>query len=152
MKKIGYEKLHEDVEVLVDKIKTNINGKHIYDNVYAIPRGGIYAGALVAQALEVELVDTAEDVGPYTLIVDDLIDSGTTRRKFWDQDFAVLYTKGNSDIVPTYSVEEIPEWIEFPWENTVQEVDDNMIRLLEYNGVPVTPENMAKVVNYLEKL
>src|ERR1700735_4607075 len=98
MKKFGYEKLSHDADLVIEQIKTNINGKHIYDNVYAIPRGGVWFGGLVAKALELEQVDTEEEVGPFTLVVDDLVDNGKTRQKFWDQDFATLYRKPGSTV------------------------------------------------------
>lgn len=101
--------------------------------VYGVPRGGIP----VALALAIdgyEAVDKPEDA---QIIVDDIIDSGATRRRFADQHFAALYSKIAEDLPDTvHAWESHPgRWIVFPWEkNEDHSAMDIPLRLLQFIG------------------
>lgn len=131
--KLTYKQILHDAETLVQQIQDNGNALKIYDNVYGVPRGGVPVALLVAQGLHLPLIDNVEDVNFHTLVVDDLIDSGKTRKKFSDSDFAVLYRKPHSPVT-AYSVKEYDGWVEFPYEDSAKDEQDIIVRLLEVLG------------------
>lgn len=126
---ITAEKYIEDSE----KLKALIGSK--YSSVYGVPRGGVP----LAIALGLPLVQTPDKD---TLIVDDLIDSGSTLSQFPNNDTAVLYRKPHSPKT-TYCVEEIDDWIEFFYEDTEKDSHDIIIRLLEHIGEDPTREGLV---------
>lgn len=92
------------------------------DKIYGIPRGGQIIAGLTGMA-----VDTPEEAN---IIVDDLYDSGATYEKWFkkypDKEYCFLYNK---------TLEHQNTWLEFPWEESGEkEVEENVIRLLEYFG------------------
>jgi len=126
--KVTYNELIENIELLSKKIlESNIK----YSNIYSVPRGGVPIGILLSKLLNINLVDK-DKIKKDTLIVDDLIDSGKTREKFSENDFAVIYRKNNKQV--DYYVKDIDGWIEFPYENTENDEQDIITRLLEVLG------------------
>lgn len=104
--------------------------------VYGIPRGGVN----VAQLLVAErpnnfvMADTPEEAD---IFVDDLVDSGATKRKwkerFPDIPFYTLIPKSNED------------WIVFPWEINEQDgPEENIRRVLEYIGEDPNREGLVE--------
>lgn len=142
---ITYNKLLTDCHSLANKINTeNI------DNLYAIPRGGVPVGVILSQLLQLPLLDAQTSASGRTLIVDDLTDSGNTLEPYRHQQTAVLYVKPHSP-VPNYYVEQIDDWIEFPYEETYRDEQHNIVRLLETlgenptrEGLKDTPKRMMK--------
>lgn len=114
--------------------------------VYGVPRGGIPAAYILqAHLRNCTVVDDPDDA---TIIFDDLIDSGGTKKKwerrYPDVPFYALYTKAPDD-----------GWIEFPWETSHDGQDtsghDIAIRLLQFigedptrGGLLDTPKRMMK--------
>ena len=97
---------------------------------YGVPRGGQVVAGLTGQA-----VDTPEEAD---YIVDDLIDSGTTRDKwkknYPNKPFYVLYDK---------TIEKDLGWLEFPWEEDGQrDAEDSVARLLQAFGEDTTREGL----------
>lgn len=133
---ISYERLQADVHTLSKKIN-----KDNYTGIYGIPRGGVPIAALLSAHLGLPLVDgITED----TLVVDDLVDSGKTLEAYHDYDTAVLYTKPHSPEIATYSVEELDGWVEFPYEDTNTDVEENFRRILEHLGEDPTREGLVE--------
>ena len=121
-----------------------------WQGIVAITRGGLVPAAIVARELEVRLIDTAciasyddrtrgqvqvlkgagADVGDGTgwLIVDDLVDTGTTARTIRDllpaAHFATVYAKpAGRPLVDTFVTEVSQDtWILFPWDTEPQAV------------------------------
>lgn len=104
---------------------------------FGIPRGGQYLAALLTP------VDRPEDAD---VIVDDLIDSGTTMQKwmskFPDKEFIAFIDKRQSPHLG---------WIQFPWEQEAdQEIEENVTRILERfddisrEGLKETPKRYIK--------
>ena len=120
----------EEIKALIaplDKTKT----------YYGVPRGGQYIAAMLNP------VDSPEEAD---IIIDDLIDSGTTQNKykilFPDKPFIGLIDKRE---------EPQQEWIQFPWEQEgAKEVEENMLRVIEYfdnpnrEGLKDTPRRYIK--------
>jgi GTP cyclohydrolase I len=138
--KISYEKFIQDATTLGNKI----SGK--YENIYAIPRGGVPVALILSDILHLPLSETPTDK---SLIVDDLIDSGKTLQNY-KQKKAVLYRKPHSPHVDFF-VEEISGWIDFPYEEAVKEFPDVVTRLLELVGENPTREGLVDTPKRVEK-
>lgn len=132
---ISYEKLQKDAHTLAKKIN-----KDNYTGIYGIPRGGVPVAVFLSNHLGLPLVDTIEED---TLVVDDLVDSGTTLKDYSTNDIAVLYVKSHSPDVATYSVETIDGWIEFPYEEAKTDAEGHFRRILEYLGEDPTREGLV---------
>lgn len=141
MKRVSYEELFSKTKSLATQI-----GKQ-YRGIYAIPRGGVPVAIILSQLLQIPLVEKADtDI----LVVDDLTDSGGTLKQYLDNDCAVLYKKSWSP-KPTYWAEETDEWLEFPYEQTDRDEQDNIVRMLETlgenpnrEGLKDTPKRVMK--------
>jgi len=112
------------------KIKTLKESLVKKDKIYGIPRGGQIVAGLTGMA-----VDTPEEAN---IIVDDLYDSGATykkwHKKYPDKEYCFLYNK---------KFEHQNTWIEFPWEEKGEkEVEENVVRLLEYFGEDTNREGL----------
>ena len=130
-------------QALAEKIRAN--GKK-YDLVVGIARGGIPVAMVVSDHLNVKIdfvnVKSYNDIGKRTaprilstltegvegkdvLLVDDLVDQGDTmafmKRYLDDQkprslETAVMFKKPWSRVEPDYYLENLPEWVVFPFE------------------------------------
>jgi hypoxanthine phosphoribosyltransferase len=130
-------------EALAEKVRAN--GKH-YDLVVGIARGGIPVAMVVSDHLDVKIdfinVKSYDGIGKRTapkirttltasvegkdvLLVDDLVDQGDTlafmKRYLMDQrpnslETAVMFKKPWSKTEPDYYLEDVSEWIVFPFE------------------------------------
>lgn len=112
-----------------------------YTSIYGVPRGGIYVVIALAQILHIPLIEKAQ-ITKSTLIVDDLIDSGKTRRRYPNNDFACLYNKSQEAINVgskgrNYTASGVGrDWVEFFWEREANEhpAEDAVTRMLELIG------------------
>lgn len=112
--------------------------------VYGVPRGGWLVALLIAEWKTVVLVDNAAEAD---YIVDDIEDSGETRRKWsaWYPlaKFLVLYKKLDKQ-----------EWVQFPWETDEKHAaEENMRRVLQAigedpkrDGLKETPARFVKAL------
>jgi GTP cyclohydrolase I len=136
---ITYERLQQDAHTLAKKLN-----KDNYTGIYGIPRGGVPVAVFLSMHLGLPLVDTiSED----TLIVDDLVDSGKTIEQYRGKnDVAVLYRKSHSPIEgdDLFIVDTIDAWIEFPYEDTQTDVEENFRRILEHLGEDPTREGLVE--------
>jgi len=124
-----------DVETLVktlcEKIITETPN---IDSVHGIARGGLIPAVMVSHMLDLPYVYV---VGPNTLVIDDIADSGTTLNNSPGVYTAVLHYKPHtSSFKPTIWAEEHKgdEWLIYPWEKT----DSNHIQ--DYLGDAVKVE------------
>lgn len=137
-----------DIEILA-----NLIDRKKYTSIYPVPRGGIYVGIALSTRLNLPLIDS-EDIHKGTLIVDDLIDSGATRKRYIDNDFACIHIKHYTPVeFPNYYVEAKGEWIEYFWEKYSNEkpATDAVTRLIEMigedpnrEGLKETPDRVIK--------
>ncbi len=111
---------------------------HSHFYIYGIPRGGIYAALYVKHFLERSLrkrVFLVENPREANVFIDDIEDTGSTRKKYFD-----LYYAGSQNHpfhVLVNKPHEFPyKWVVFPWERMGNESgpEDNVVRLLEYIG------------------
>lgn len=133
---ITYKKLAEDTKKLANKLESVIGN---FDSIYGVPRGGVPIAVMLGHETGLPLVDTATEK---TLIVDDLIDSGKTMEQYEGKTFAALYSKPHSP--EAFTVEVIDGWIEFPYENTTNDVEGNFRRILEFLGEDPTREGLLE--------
>ena len=126
--------------------------------VYGVPRGGIPAALLISDAMSnrklpvnLVMVESADDAD---LIIDDIIDSGATQRRFAGRPFFVLINKS------VECREEEAPWYVFPWEcdapngKTVSEVSgpaENIRRLIEYLGDDPNRDGLKETPNRVLK-
>lgn len=112
-----------------------------YTGVYGIPSGGAPVAALVANKLNLQILDTPQDG---CLVVDDLIDTGATFQKFGGYNCDALYRKNYSpaDVAP--QAHTVNDWLSFPWEKHDGEPTDGITRLLQYIGEDPTREGLQE--------
>ena len=159
MNKIHYsiEDLKSDAEIIVNKINTR--KKNIFSAVYGVPRGGIPFAIEIANQLNIPIIeeddwDKCDDI----LIVDDIVDSGKTRDKFRDHNFACIHQKEMAIPSATYIAHpNISDWVVYPWEeNEVASIGDSVLRQLQFLGEDVNREGLketpARVVKSWKKL
>ncbi len=110
-------------EEIYNRIKKLPDGK-----CYGIPRGGAVIAGLTGKAVhKIEECD---------FIIDDIIDSGKTlfnHKELYNKPFYALFDK---------RIELQGKWIEFPWEHTAQDIEDLIIRQLQYIGEDPTREGL----------
>lgn len=137
MIRLSYEDLKEATARLAEVIP---EGKYL--SIYAIPRGGLYPAMRLSELLRIPLV--GEALQPDScLIVDDLEDSGRTIAPFLERgyDTAVLYSKERP--TSTYCAEIVgQEWLEFPYEQTERDEEENIVRMLETLGEDASREGL----------
>lgn len=113
--------------------------------VYPVPRGGIPAALALAQHLDIVLVD---DPARAKVVVDDLIDTGSTCARYPGKPFYALIDKR--------SWHHGDAWVIWPWEgDAVGGIEDNIRRLLQYvgedptrGGLLETPSRVAKAWSF----
>jgi GTP cyclohydrolase I len=161
---VGVNKFRSDCIELASQIRKS---DFHFKNIYGIPRGGVLVALELAHHLDLPLTEKPDD---FTLIVDDLIDSGETLREVviehttpnWDAlkpkteviyNCAVLYSKPHSPKVK-FVHEHLKEnaWIEFFYENTETDIQSNITRILEFigenpnrEGLIDTPKRVVKM-------
>jgi GTP cyclohydrolase I len=103
-----------DIELLARKIE--MLGKQ-YRFVYGVPRGGVPLATALALRLNLEMVDNPYS-DPCCLVVDDVVDSGATRKKYYEYDFASLHIKQSTpkELYPIAYVSVYSDWIDYFWE------------------------------------
>lgn len=112
-------------------------------NVFGVPRGGITPAAIIARILGVPL--TSQPSPGRTLVIDDLVDKGTTLQKYFDEGFTTdaLYYKSHSpqNLAPNGLLKD--GWLVFPWEVGSEIGPESAVeRLLQWIGEDPTREGL----------
>lgn len=105
--------------------------------LYGVPRGGVPAALSLLPHLPAgsRMVDTADAAD---VIVDDLIDSGATARRYRTSHPRTLFTA-------LFVKEDKAEWLVFPWDETdVSSGEDIVVRLLQFIGEDPTREGLRE--------
>ncbi len=126
---ISWETAHEDALLLGRKI----HEKGIrFDQILAIPRGGLFPALILSQVTGCQNVttwpewpDRMEDLDKLAvLVVDDIVDTGkmlvAAKRSLPKSHFVALYTKIEHPLLYTYGRKVGPERLDFPWESAQQ--------------------------------
>ena len=127
---VDWEEINDLVFRLFHKIITNsslFNDLEI-ENIYGLPRGGLIPAVMLSHQLGIPMAKG--DIGPNTLIVDDICDSGETLDKFvkkyqtlysfpFNLKTAVLHYKPHTSCFePTFNAKkwDKDDWLVYPWE------------------------------------
>jgi len=107
-------------EFAIDSIKLAgqiATGGVNFKGIYGIPRGGVCLSVRLSNLLALPMVETYEGFDTtHILIVDDVVDSGNTRKEFKKYPFASLFVKPWAKMMPDYHVRKTDHFIEYPWE------------------------------------
>lgn len=150
-----------DMRADIEKIATLVRDKYVY--VYGVPKGGIPFAFELANQLDIDVLDEIEgqEENKNVLVVDDIIDSGRTRQRFKDFDFACLHIKDKSVLDTTknvYFANEVKtrEWIHYWWEGEEKPAEDAIIRIIEAIGDDPNREGLLetpkRVINSWKQL
>ena len=139
------------IDSLVNIIARDILSKdiNIY-NIYGIPRGGLIPAVLLSHKLGIPIT---QELKSYSLVVDDISDSGSTLRKILDRCdnpvynlrevyTATLYEREDTIVNPDFVGLHVKynDWLVFPWENKMNASQDKA----EYENKPHIAENSPK--------
>ena len=140
---VTWDQLHRDSKALAWRLL----GRGPWKGVVAITRGGLIPAAIVAREVECRVIETVSVVtydeedrgepqmvkmpaaagdGTGWLLIDDLVDTGTTARVVREvlpgAHFATIYAKpAGKPMVDTFVTEVSQDtWILFPWDTEVQ--------------------------------
>jgi xanthine phosphoribosyltransferase len=140
---VGWEQLHRDSKALAWRLAE----KAPFRGIVAITRGGLIPAAIIARELDCRLVETvcvvtyddqvkgdprvtkppiAAGDGEGWLLVDDLVDTGTTARVVRGllprAHFATVYAKPQGRTLVDSFITEVSQdtWILFPWDTEPQ--------------------------------
>ena len=154
---VSWDQLQRDCRQLAAEL-SRLRG---WNRLIAVARGGLVPAALMAQELQIKLVDTVcissytlksqgdltvlkrpdlEGVDENCLIIDDLVDTGRTARIVREMlplsHFATVYAKPDGrPLTDTYVTEVSQEtWILFPWDSEPQYQYIDPIADLSRNG------------------
>lgn len=120
--------------------------------VYGIPTGGSVIAPWVAKHMSLPVVTNPDR---FSLVVDDLIDSGRTMAPFHDSMCDALFRKPTSPDSWAIHAQVIDGWLHFPWEKAAAP-EDAVVRLLQYIGEDVTRDGLkgtpARVLKALTEM
>lgn len=121
---ISWDDIDTLVEDLCYKIKTS--GKQI-KSVTGMERGGLIPAVMVSHKLGLPYVTK---INGYTLIVDDICDTGKTLKGMVGSYTATLHHKPTANFTPDFYAKEVgDEWIVYPWERKdSEEIQDYLKR------------------------
>lgn len=144
---VTWDQLHRDSKALAWRLLDAGPGGGPWKGVVAITRGGLIPAAIIARELECRIIETVSVVtydeetkgeprvvkapdaagdGAGWLIIDDLVDTGTTakvvRAMLPRAHFATIYAKpAGKPLVDTFVTEVSQDtWILFPWDTEAQ--------------------------------
>jgi GTP cyclohydrolase I len=133
MREITWNQIYEEAERLAERWDAQpLSG------VYGIPTGGVPVALIVAARLNLPILEHPIDG---CLVVDDLVDTGTTLNRLPGNKDA-LFRKPWSppDLAPQATM--VDDWLGFPWEKDDSEPTDAIIRLLQFIGEDPTREGL----------
>ena len=112
-----------DFDKSVDYIANQCKNLEL-SGIYGIPRGGLCLGVALSHKLNVQLI---EKPLKYSLIVDDVLETGITLSNFKNIEgvnFFVLVSKKKPKWWKTVNLSLKEEWIVFPWENKENDINE----------------------------
>ena len=107
-----WNEFDKSVDFIANKCK-----KLKLSGIYGVPRGGLCLAVALSHKLNIQLI---EKPLKYSLIVDDVFETGITLRSFKDiegANFFVLVSKKKPIWWNTVNLSHKKEWIVFPWED-----------------------------------
>lgn len=125
--KYTWRKFDTDVIMLSQQIIPYID---LIKTIYSVPRGGLVLGVRLSYLLGKELILEKNRINEFTLVVDDISDTGNTlfkllkdRKSFGT---ATLFCTTTSKFKPIFCCTKVDKrWIVFPWETlSSSKIDD----------------------------
>ena len=110
---LSWDDVEKSVKDLCNKIRFD---QPNIDSVHGIARGGLIPAVLLSHKLDLPYVNV---VGPNTLVIDDICDSGVTLEKSPGVYTAVLHYKPHTSCFQPNmwaDIHEGDEWLIYPWE------------------------------------
>ena len=124
----------DDVESLVKDLCTKIKFDQVnIDSVHGIARGGLIPAVLISHELGLPYVHA---VGPNTLVVDDIADTGVTLENGPGVYTAVLHYKPHTSCFQPNMWADIhkgDEWLIYPWETKDSDPIQDYLKSDEFN-------------------
>ena len=111
--KLSWDDVSRSVDDLCRKIPMELP---LIDSVHGIARGGLIPAVMISHKLDLPYVKA---VGPNTLVIDDIADSGVTLEKAPGVYTAVLHYKPHTSCFKPNlwaDLHESDEWLIYPWE------------------------------------
>lgn len=138
MLNLTWNDIHEAARKLEARARAAATGD--YSGVYGIPQGGAPVAVMLAGMMSLPILDVPD---ANCLIVDDLVDSGSTLRRYNTcQHRDALYRKPHSPVDLAPDAITVDDWIGFPWERDNGEPTDAVVRLLQHIGEDVNREGL----------
>lgn len=136
---VSWEKFNTDCQLLCERLL-----RQGIQYIYPVPKNGAYVAGRVSSLSsgKIKVVLNESAINSKTVVVDDLIDSGKTLKKYPHHKKAVLYVKNNNKKKVDYYVREIEGWIQFPWESD-HEMEKSIERQLQYIGENTSRDGLA---------
>jgi len=146
MIQVTMDEFNKQIEHLQQQLKTEK-----YSGLYGVPKGGVFVAMALSYKLGIPMVEHntgQKDI----LVVDDLMDSGTTRMKFPNQDFACLYIKTGTPLECLNDViynQTEAEWVQFFWEANEAPAADAVIRLFQVHNRKPTQAGIDNLFSHV---
>ena len=142
----GIKEFKSDCQKLANKIN---DWPHNYKAIHGIPQGGTAVALELGHLLGLPVIEENQlNARPadHVLIVDDLVDSGTTISRYKGHDTACLHIKIHTpeDKYPTFWISKVSDWVTYWWEaNQEKSIEDNIVRILQFIGEDPTREGLV---------
>ena len=111
---VSWQQIEDYIENLAQFISRNY--PELNKGVYAIPKGGLVLGVMLAHRLDLPLL-AAPCEG--CIVIDDIADTGITLKHYQHCDYFIttMFYHKQSEVVPVYWYKEKKEeWVVYPWE------------------------------------
>ena len=117
----------DDINILVEDLCHTIvtSGVQI-KSITGIQRGGLIPAVMISHKLNIPYVTK---INGYTLIVDDICDTGKTLKGMVGNYTAALHYKSTASFTPDFYAKEAgSEWIVYPWERKDSEAIQDYLK------------------------
>ena len=116
----------EEVKSILEDIKGDVAER--YGSIFGIPRGGLPVATILSLKTDLPVLLSKWEIGKDTLVVDDIVDHGTTLRGLFAHCETFGPDKRRPDVFALYfrtrkftfvfpSQDAGDDWIVFPWED-----------------------------------
>lgn len=132
----------EEIEKRAREVAAKYEGRQ-FRYIYGVPRGGITPAAIIATHLDIPLTNSPHPDS--TLVIDELIDNGTTLQKYQDEGYITdaLYMKSHSPKHLAPNAQLLDGWLIFPWEVGNEIGPETAVqRILEWIGEDPTRDGL----------